>query len=384
MLLNVLQRGRGCRAMARLIQSAHERRAEKRIHARTAAMMYRSLLGAGIITVESGKPTVQADLQEDFSLNHALSLYLVETCGRLDRASESYALDVLTLVESILEDPDTILYRQLDKLKTLKMDEMKAAGVEYDERIEELDKLEYPKPNREFVYATFNEFAAKHPWVGQDNIRPKSIAREMVEAYLSFVEYLKEYDLQRAEGLLLRYLSDVYKVLVQTVPLPAKTDALHDLVDFFGAMVRQVDSSLVDEWQGMRRGPAAIKEEREIDVVADDREFTVLVRNLCFSLLRSLARRDYEGAAALVEGMSRADFEARMQAFWGEHAQIRLDPAARSPANLRITQDEEVWRVQQVILDNDEADDWFFEGTIDLARSRGAVRPILWIAKIGT
>jgi superfamily II RNA helicase len=402
MLLNVLSQRRGCRAMARLIHSAHERRAEKRIHARTAAMMYRSLLDAGIVTVESGKPTVHADLQEDFSLNHALSLYLVETCARLDRDSDSYALDLLTLVESILEDPDTILYRQLDKLKTLKMAEMKAAGMEYDERIEELDKLEYPKPNREFVYATFNEFAAKHPWVGQDNIRPKAVAREMVESYLSFVEYVKEYGLERAEGLLLRYLSGVYKVLVQTVPHRAKSDEVWDLVDFFGAMVRQIDSSLLDEWEGMRRGsrhdlgPAmpglgrgsrqdlgpAMREEREVDILAGEREFTVLVRNLCFSLLRALARRDYDRAAELVEGMNRADFETRMQPFWAEHAQVRLDPAARSPAHLRITQDEDVWRVQQVILDNDDAGDWFFEGTIDLARSREAARPILWIARI--
>jgi hypothetical protein len=207
----------------------------------------------------------------------------------------------------------------------------------------------------------------------------------MVEAYLSFLEYVKEYDLQRIEGQLLRYLSDVYKVLVQTVPAPAKTDEVEDLVDFFGAMVRQVDSSLLDEWEGMRRDrPATRRDEPEVDVLYDEREFTVLVRNLCFSLLRALARRDYEGAAGLVEGMSPSDLESRMQPFWAEHASIRTDPTARSPANLRITHDEEVWRVQQVILDAEDAGDWYFEGTIDVPRSRGAARPILWMAKIGT
>src|SRR5262249_49153017 len=201
---------------------------------RTALQMFKSLLDAGIIEIsEERRVIVNTDLQEDFSLNHALSLYLLETIDLLDRTSETYALDLLTLVESILENPDLVLMRQLDKIKTEKMAEMKAAGVEYDDRIAELEKLEYPKPNRDFVYDTFTAFAKKHPWVGQENIRPKSIAREMFETFQSFPEYVKDYGLERGEGLLLRYLSDVYKTLVQTVPAPAKTLEVDDVITYF-------------------------------------------------------------------------------------------------------------------------------------------------------
>src|SRR5205814_1696958 len=140
----------------------------------------------------------------------------------------------------------------LDKLKTQKVAEMKMAGIEYDERMEELEKLEYPKPNREFVYSTFNAFADKHPWVGQENIRPKSIAREMFENFRSFSDYIRDYELQRAEGVLLRHLNSVYKVLAQTVPHAAKNDAVWEMELYLGTMIRQVDSSLLDEWEKMR------------------------------------------------------------------------------------------------------------------------------------
>ena len=66
-----------------------------------------------------------------------------------------------------------------------------------------------------FLYDNFNRFAATHPWIGQENVRPKSIAREMFETFQSFPDYVRDYDLQRVEGLLLRYLTEVYKVLVK-------------------------------------------------------------------------------------------------------------------------------------------------------------------------
>src|SRR5262249_50748292 len=153
----------------------------------------------------------------------------------------------LTLVESILENPELILRKQLDRIRNQKFHELKNAGVEYEERVAELEKLEYPKPNRDFIYDTFNAFAAAHPWVGQDNIRPKSIARDMYEQFMSFEEYVRDYELQRAEGLLLRYLSETYKVLVQTVPEAARDDELLSVIHYFGSMVRRIDASLLDE-----------------------------------------------------------------------------------------------------------------------------------------
>ena len=170
----------------------------------------------------------------------------------MDPQAPDYALVLLTLVESILEDPDIILRKQLDKLKDQKMAEMKMEGIEYDQRMEELEKLEYPKPNREFVYSTFNAFADRHPWVGQENIRPKSIAREMFETFRSFSDYIRDYELQRAEGVLLRHLNSVFKVLAQTVPDAAKNEPVREMELYLGTMIRQVDSSLLDEWEKMR------------------------------------------------------------------------------------------------------------------------------------
>ncbi len=392
MLLHVLSRGRGgCRAMARLIKDSHERPAQQRIVARTAMQMFRSLVDAGIVELGPDRGVVvNADLQDDFSLNHALSLYLFQVMDLLDRELPTHALDLLTLVESILENPDLVLFRQLDKLKQEKLAELKAQGVEYDERIEALEKLEYPKPNRDFIYDTFNAFARQHPWVGTENIRPKSIAREMFETFQSFPEYVKEYGLERGEGVLLRYLSDVYKTLVQSVPEPEKTAEVDDVITYFAAIVRSVDSSLLDEWERLRGGAApapALPAEApgEADVTRNPKEFLVLVRNVIFAAVRALSRKDYALAvSALQPGDWTAErLEARFASFWAEHAAIRVDPKARVPANTRVvSRSDEQWRVQQIILDEEEANDWALDFAVDMDASREAGRPVLVLSDV--
>jgi superfamily II RNA helicase len=403
MLLNVLQRqGGGCLAMGRLIKKSHERAVDKKRHARTAMAMFKSLIDANIVEIvrddEGSKRVVlHADLQTQFSLNQTLSLYLLETIGLLDAESETYALDLLTLVESILESPDLILMKQVDRLKSEKMAEMKAAGVEYDERIAELEKITYPRPNKDLIYDTFNAFSAKHPWVGTENIRPKSIAREMVEKFLSFAEYIKEYDLQRAEGLLLRYLSDVYKVLVQTVPTADKTPEVDELVVYFGAIVRQVDSSLLDEWERMKIAPdpaaaASTDVPREPegsqDITKDEKGFTVLVRNALYRLVRALAKRDWEEAARSCNGgADTGEWTANKVAetfapFYAEHQALRTDPEARSPTHLKLQRGEWQWTFTQVLLDAEESNDWAVQGTLDLEGSRLAGRPVLLVKSL--
>ncbi len=394
MILNVLARpDGGCMALARLISRSHDRRAEQRSHGRTAFQMFTSLVGASIVEIsEHHQVRVHADLQEDFSLHHALSLYLVESLEKIDPDLETYALEVLTLVESILENPELVLMRQVDKLKTEKMAELKSAGVEYEERITELEKIEHPKPNREFIYDTFNAFAKKHPWVGTENIRPKSVARDMIEQYLSFPEYVKEYGLERGEGILLRYLSDVYKTLVQTVPEWAKNETVSDVVTYFGAIVRQVDSSLLDEWERMKNPDAKLlpppkeKEERAFDVTTDERAFTVLVRNLAFSLLRALAAKDYTRASEAISpggDWAIARLDEAMRPFFEARGAIRTDPEARNPANLRIVRKDDAWEIVQTIVDTADENDWYFAGTIDLPLSRDAGKPVFALRHLG-
>jgi superfamily II RNA helicase len=400
MILNMLERPRGgCKAMVKLVRDCHDTAHRKREHKKHGRLLYQSLLDAGVVEIAPRKDgagrrlRVNVDLQEDFSLNHALSLYLLDALTLLDKESPEYPLQVLTLVESILEDPEIILMRQLDRLKTEKIAELKAAGVEYEERMAELEKLEYPKPHREFIYGSFNAFAAKHPWVGTENIRPKAVAREMYEEFYAFGEYIKEYELQRVEGLLLRYLSDVYKVLSQSVPDPAKDEGVHDVVTYFGAIVRQVDSSLLDEWErikggvlepGERRAPR--REPDAWDVTSDPKQFMVLVRNEMYRLLRALASKNYEAAAQIVSGgeepVTPARLEESLAPYWAEHASIRVDPAARSPRNTQVSTREGFWDVTQIVCDPDDHDDWVIECSIDLDRSREAAAPVIELIRI--
>jgi superfamily II RNA helicase len=404
MLLQVLERpGGGCMAFARLIKRSHEPPARKRIHGRKALSIFKSLLEAQIITRKPGGGVeVHVDLQEDFSLHHALSLWLVSTIGRVQAESEAYALDVVTLVESVLEDPDFVLRQQTEMLKRAKLAELKQAGVEYEERVAELEKISYPKPQQDFVYETFNAFAKQHPWVGGENIRPKSIAREMFEQFMSFNEYVRQYELARAEGVLLRYLSEAYKALVQSVPAPAKTAETDEVEVFLGAMVRAVDASLLEEWEGMRAGGAPGTQpvassggpEEAPDITRDERAFTVLVRNVMFQLVKALAKRDWAAAEHVIDAREAPSdgapawpaprIEAALQPFFAEHAALRVDPAARAPANTRIEKtDRGAWRVAQVLYDSEDANDWVIEGAVDIERSRAEGRPVIRVERIG-
>jgi len=416
MLLNVLSRKTdGCRAMQRLIRDCHDTPKAKKEHTRRAWQLFRSLVDRKIIefiprTEDGAYLRVNVDLQDDFSMDQALSLYLLDTIPVLDPQAPDYALVLLTLVESILEDPDLILRKQLDKVKTAKIAEMKMAGIEYDKRMEELDKLEYPKPNREFIYSTFNAFADMHPWVGQENIRPKSIAREMFENFRSFSDYVRDYELQRSEGLLLRHLNSVYKVLAQTVPDSAKTDQVREMELYLGLMLRQVDSSLLDQWQKMKDPSYASKiasersaieraelrppgaEEAAQDVTRDTKAFTAAVRTRIFSFIRGLVNEDFEQALAHLNSPLDPDgqpwtperLHKFLDEYYAEHDHICLDPNARNVRHTYVApaEDKKSWKVQQMLVDPEEHNDWVAEFEVDLAESRAAKEPFLRLRRL--
>ena len=395
MLLNILSRpGDGCRAMRQLIKDSHETAQSKRTLSKTAFQMFRSLVERGIIQFELSHESrhkrliVDRSLQTDFSLNQTLSLYLLDTLKLMDPWAEDFALDLLTLVESILENPDIILRKQLDRIKTIKMSEMKADGIEYEERIAELERLEYPKPNREFIYDTFNRFAAEHPWVGNENIRPKSIAREMYETFQSFDEYIRDYDQQRAEGLLLRYLMEVYKVLVQTVPEVYRSEEVETIIDYFGTMIRNIDSSLLDEWEKLRNPNYVPTEKEEVvapevpDITRDMRAFTVQIRNEVFRFVRALAAGDVDAALDLVQLEEESSWTssrllAELESYRDEHGALLTDRQARHPQWARVTPATNGWRVEQTLLDAREHNDWQLIFTVDRSRSNEIGRAAL-------
>lgn len=382
MLLQVLSRaGDGCAAMRQLIADSHETVKVKKEHEKRAWQLFRALVQRKIVEIiptaqrdaDGTKLRLNVELQEDFSLNYTLSLYLIDTLALIDPASPDYAADVMTLCESILENPDLILRRQLGKVKDEAMAAMKNEGVPYEERIARLEELEYPKPCRDFIYNTFNAFSEAHPWVGQENIRPKSIAREMFENFRSFADYINDYDLHRAEGVLLRHLGSVHKVLAQTVPDSFKTEAVQEMEAWLAGVLRGTDSSLLDEWEKMRDPnykPDEVREKPEEapDITRNKREFTALIRTEIFRFMRQLVT----GAVNVPE----------LEDYYTEHERIRFDNEARNGRHTYVdpSEDGKTWKVCQVLVDPEELNDWQIEFSVDLAQAREDGKPTLVFA----
>jgi len=415
MVLNLLQRDaelddanlRNFDSLRDLIRRCHEEEGAKTRLLSQAAVLVRSLYRSGIIRMRRDQRTdylwavVADDLQWDFSLHQALSLYLVETLGLLPEESETYVLDLVTLVESILENPEAILRKQVDKLKTELVAQLKADGVEYEERMERLQEVTHPKPLSDFIYGTFNNFRGKHPWVGGQDIKPKSIGRELFEGYMSFADYVKRYSLQRSEGVLLRYLSQLYKTLDQSVPELAKTEPVWDALGFFRALVEQTDSSLLEEWQGLLHPEVLVRTKekeaaREIlwlqELLADPKTFAARVRAEMHLLLRALSSRDWEEAATLVkqdpddpEGLWDAErFDKALAPFFAEYGELPFTPEARRHQYTQILPTgDRTWSVTQTLLDPQGDNLWAIQGTIDLRSPDEAEGPIVRVGRIG-
>jgi hypothetical protein len=265
--------------------------------------------------------------------------------------------------------------------------------------MEKLEELEHPKPLRDFIYETFNAFVAAHPWAEQETVRPKSVAREMYERYLSFAEYIRAYDLQRTEGLLLRHLSQVWKVLAQTVPEGAKTPEVAEMEDYFRELIRGVDSSLLEEWERLRNPAFVADEEADkperpatFDITRDTAAFRRLVRTAIFGFLQDIAAHDWESAdSRLRTGESRVLGEGEVEsegarrlsgafpAYFDARVRFRLDPEGRSPTRTFWDEDRPnaEWRVSQVLVDAEGNNDWEARFAVLLPESRAANRPIL-------
>ena len=421
MLLNILSRETdGCRAMRTLLKDCHESAASKKQLQHRAFMLFRSLVEKKIVEfVPAVAPgyshlRVNMDLQDDFAMNQPLSLYLLDTLPKLDKDSPEYALDVITLCESIVENPEAILRIQLSKARDARMNELKAQGMEYNQRLEELEKVEYPKPLRNFIYDTYNAFAEVHPWVDV-NVEPKSIVREMFENFSTFSGYVKQYNLQRMEAILLRHLNYVYKVLSQTVPDGYKNEELLEMQDYLGDMIRRVDSSLLEEWEKMahpedyqkRLDAGTTEDEAEkafgadkaaADITYDKKRFLGMVRQRIFQIMGNLAKQDFATvldslADDLDEGELLADAEGSpwtekrlleiMAAYTAEHHKFRLDVEGRALAHTIVTYDGDTMHVQQMLQDEEDFNDWSIDFNISLSDSREAGIPLLKLARIG-
>ena len=260
-LLTVLQHhARGYAALVDFIARSHVRPREKAALRRRARALFVALRRAKVVVVVRAKGrlraprvTINEALGEDFSLTHALTLFVLDTLPHLNPEAESYPLDVLSVVESILDNPDAVLRRQADKARDAAMDAMRAEGLDYEARMAELEKVTYPKPLAEFLWARFDTWLAAHAWAGDAHVRPKGVARQMVETCASFADFVRELGLERQEGVLLRYLSDVLRALQQNLPAQLSEGPLLDTIALLRTMTGQVDASLVEAWGALVR-----------------------------------------------------------------------------------------------------------------------------------
>ena len=401
--------------MRKLIRDCHETAKRKKELMHRAFQLFRSLVEKNIVEFlpnpQRGMAHVQVnlDLQNDFAMNEPLSLYLLDTLPQLSPESPDFALDVVSLVESIVENPEPILRVQLKKARDARYAELKAEHAEYNKIQEELDKVEYPKPLRDFIYTTFNAFAEEHPWVGDLNVEPKSIVREMIENFDTFSGYVKKYGLARMEALLLRHINYVYKVLAQTVPDSFKTEEILEIQNYLDELIRRTDSSLLEEWERLKNPEfiaEEMKEEKAFradeaskDVTLDKKKFVANARARIFAFLSQLRNRNIDGALELLsedlsEGQVVADgenipwtenrLEELLLEFHSEHGNFRLDAEGRSVKHSIVVWTPSALKIQQILQDEEDVNDWEADFSIPLEESREAGMPLIRLDRIGS
>jgi hypothetical protein len=397
MLLNVIGRpGDAFAAMRHLLTDNDEDPAAQRRHIRRAFAVYRALLAGGVVERldepddQGRRWRLTVDLQDDFALNQPLSPLALAAIELLDRESPEYPLDVLSVIESTLDDPRQVLSAQLFKARGEAVAQMKADGIEYDERMELLESVTYPRPLDELLEGAYEIYRRGHPWVADHELAPKSVVRDMYERAMTFTEYIGYYGLSRCEGLVLRYLAEAYKALRRTVPEEARTEELTDLIEWLGELVRQVDSSLIDEWERLRNpgddAQALLEDsDRPPAVTGNPRAFRVLVRNALFRRVELAALRRYEDLAEL-DGQAGWDADAWAEAlepYFDEHADIGTGPDARGPSMLIIEKERNYWSARQIFDDPAGDHDWGISAVIDLDASDEAGAAVIRVTAVG-
>ena len=371
----------------KLIEDSAQTPEEKAALSQRTDEVFATLIDAGVVErreEEDGTTSylLTVDLPEDFALDQPLSPFLLAAIELLDPESETYALDLISMVEATLEDPPQILRAQEREARGAAIAAMKAEGIEYEERMERAQEVTYPKPLEDLLDAAFAEYCEKVPWASDYCLRPKSVLRDMVETASDFKTYIGRYKIARSEGTLLRYLSDAYRVLDRTIPAEKRDERLDDIVIWLRLVVRTTDSSLVDEWEGAgTQDGAAIAAPSVDEVVHDRRGLTLLVRNALFARVRLAALGKVEELGDLDAdwGYRSVVWQQALDAFHAEHEQVLLDADARSSAYLDIDEKDEktyhVWHVHQVFRDSDDDHDFGIWGDVDLdaTQDEGAV-----------
>ena len=385
MVLNEVEQGGDARyRIDRLIDdSAQTPEQKERLHAR-ADEIFQTLFDTNVIETEDrddgGKDYfMTVDMPDDFALDQPLSPFLLAALELLDPESDTYALDVISMVEATLEDPKQVLRAQERQARDEAMIRMKEDGLDYDERMDRLQEITYPKPLEDMLQAAFDEYRHDVPWANDYWLSPKSVVRDMVETASDFTGYIARYNIARSEGTLLRYLSDAYRALARTVPQEKRDEQLDDIISWLRVVVRSIDSSLVDEWENA--GDSADQSEAAASlaapgknnaVVEDRRGLIVLIRNAMFRRvqLMDLDKPDELGALDKDWGYGVHEWEDTLDDYYDEHEYVNIDAKARSGELFILDESKEnsehAWKVRQIIDDSDGDHDWAITGTVDL------------------
>ena len=418
MVLGVIARGErregeALDTMRTLVFDSHEPRAAQFAHARTAIGIFRTLRRGGIVEVHEdarGQRLLRltVELQANFALNQPLSPFALAAIELLDPESAGYALDVISVIEATLEDPRAILRAQEHRARGEAIAAMKAEGIEYEERMELLEQVTHPRPLAELLGEAFEAYTREVPWARDYALRPKSVVRDMIERAFGFRDLVSFYQLGRSEGGVLRYLSDAFRAIERTVPEQAKTPELEELIDWLGEVVRQVDSSLLDEWAELSSpDPDAHRRARELlgldadgaeaplppparSVLANQRAFLVMLRNALFRRVQAAASERYAELGELdgPHGFGEQRWRDALDAYFAEYDEIRVDADARASGLLELDRGPEaaaagVWRFRQVLLDPEGDRDWAVEGVVDLAASEAEGEPVVRVERVG-
>lgn len=376
-LSEVVQGGDAYGRVRRLIDDSAQTPEEKVALALRADEIFHTLTAAGVIervTDDDGiiEYVTTVDLPEDFALDQPLSPFLLAALELLDPESDTFALDVISMAEATLENPRQVLRAQERQARDRAMADMKADGVDYEERLERLAEITYPKPLEDLLDAAYDRYCQEVPWARDFELAPKSVLRDMLETASDFKTYVGRYKIARSEGTLLRYLSDAYRILDRTIPADKRDERLEDIIAWLGFVVRSVDSSLVDEWERSGSVPNATPPETGGEVVRDRRGLTVLVRNALFRRVRlaSLGKAAELGKLDQDWGCGEVRWQHALDAFHDAHESIRIDADARSMAYLSLDEADEktdhVWHVHQIFSDSDDDHDFGIMADVDL------------------
>ena len=389
MVISVVEQGGNARARVHdLIETSLQTPEEKAKLEVRADEIFATLIDSGVVVRTEVPPAPDApadaapdidyaltvDLPEDFALDQPLSPFLLAALELLDPESETYTMDLISMVEATLEDPKQVLRAQERAARDRAMAEMKADGIEYEERLERIQDVTYEKPLEDVLDAAFDKYCQEVPWANDYQLSPKSVLRDMLESASDFKGYIQKLGIARSEGILLRYLAEAYRSLDRTVPIEKRDERLRDIISWLGFVVRSVDSSLVDEWENAGN-PAALDAAppQGIDeVVADRRGCTLLVRNALFRRVTLAAREHVRDLGELDDdwGMSEIRWQKALDAYHEQHEEILTDGDARSAAMFSIDESDEktahVWHVHQIFADEDGDHDFGIMGDVDL------------------